>query len=203
MHCLNDMIEVVLSTRNKNKIKEFRALFKEFSNLDIAVLSLDDIGYHGDIEEGGQTFEENAIAKATVPASLGYIGIADDSGICVDALDGAPGIYSARFSGGSDEDNNDLLLEKLAGNSNRSAKYVCAMACVFPDNSKNFTVRGECEGQILTERQGNGGFGYDPLFYYEPFGQTFAEIELSKKNTVSHRGIAMRRFIEKLVKVLS
>ena len=197
------MIKLVLSTRNKHKVQEFRSLFKEFSDLDISVLSLDDIGYYGDIEENGRTFEENAICKASVPAKLGYIGIADDSGICVDALKGAPGIYSARFSGGSDEDNNDLLLEKLEGESDRGAKYVCAIACVFPDHNADFTVRGECFGRILTERRGEGGFGYDPLFYYEPFGKTFAEVDLAKKNTVSHRAVAMRSFIKKLVKVLS
>ena len=197
------MIKVVLATRNKNKIHELKAFFKELSTLDITVLSLDDIGYYGEIDENGETFEENAISKASVPARLGYIGIADDSGICVDALGGAPGIYSARFSGGSDEDNNELLLKKLEGESNRSAKYVCAMACVFPDHSNDFTVRGECFGRILTKRMGTGGFGYDPLFYFEPFGKTFAEVELAKKNTVSHRAVAMRSLIKKLTKVLS
>ena len=197
------MIKVVLATRNKNKINEFKTFFKQLSALDIIVLSLDDIGFYGEIDENGTTFEENAISKASVPARLGYIGIADDSGICVDALDGAPGIYSARFSGGSDEDNNDLLLEKLKGESNRDAKYVCAMACVFPDHSNDFTVRGECYGKILTKRQGTGGFGYDPLFYFEPFGKTFAQVDLAKKNTVSHRSVAMRSLIKKLAKVFS
>ena len=196
------MNKVVLATRNKNKIHEFKALLKEFSDLEIEVLSLDDIGFYGEIEETGNTFEENAICKASLPARLGYIGIADDSGLCVDALDGAPGLYSARFSGGNDEDNNDLLLQKLEGETDRGAKYVCAIACVFPDHSADFTVRGECYGRILTERHGEGGFGYDPLFYYEPFGKTFAEVELSKKNKVSHRGVAMRSFIKKLTKVL-
>ena len=105
------MIKVVLATRNKNKINELRTFFKELSDLDITVLSLNDIGYYGEIEENGRTFEENAYLKASVPARLGYIGIADDSGLCVDALSGAPGIHSARFSGGDDEDNNDLLLQ--------------------------------------------------------------------------------------------
>ena len=196
------MIKVVLATRNKNKVNELRTFFKELSDLDITVLSLDDVGFYGEIEETGETFEENAIAKATVAAKLGYIGIADDSGLCVDALGGAPGVYSARFSGGNDEENNDLLLKKLEGESIRDAKYVCAIACVFPDHSKDFTVRGECYGKILTERHGDGGFGYDPLFYYEPFGKTFAEVEMAKKNKVSHRGVAMRRFIKKLSQVL-
>lgn len=197
------MIKVVLATRNKNKINELRTFFKELSNLDISVLSLNDIGYYDDIEENGKTFEENAISKASVAAKLGYIGIADDSGLCVDALGGAPGVYSARWSGGDDEANNDLLLNKLKNETVRDAKYVCAMACVFPDHSNDFTVRGECYGKILTERHGTEGFGYDPLFYFEPFGKTFAEVDMAKKNKVSHRGAAMRSLIKKLTQVLS
>lgn len=196
------MINIVLATRNKNKIKEFKVLFQECEEININVLSLDDIGYFGDIEEGGETFEENAAIKASVPAKMGYIGIADDSGLCVDALGGAPGVFSARFSGGSDEDNNDLLLKKLENSENRDAKYVCAIACVFPDHSNDFTVRGECHGQILKERHGSGGFGYDPLFYFPEFERTFAEIELAQKNKVSHRAIALGALVEKLKKVL-
>ena len=197
------MIKLVLASRNKKKIEELRKLLSTELDKDVSVLSLDDIGYYNDIEEHGTTFEENAITKASVPAKLGFIGIADDSGLCVDALKGAPGVYSARYSGGDDEDNNDLLLKELEGKDNRSAKYVCTMACVFPDHSKDFVVRGECYGKILTERQGDGGFGYDPLFYYEPFGKTFAEVELSKKNEVSHRAIAIKQFVKKLKQVLN
>ena len=196
------MIEIVLASRNKKKIHELRGLIKEALNSDVEVLSLDDIGFYGEIEENGKTFEENAIIKASVPAKLGYIGVSDDSGLCVEALNWEPGIYSARYSGGDDEDNNDLILEKLKNESNRTAKYVCAIACVFPNHSKDFVVKGECYGKILRERHGDKGFGYDPLFYYEPFGKTFAEIELSKKNEVSHRGVAMRHFINELSKVL-
>ena len=195
------MIDIVLATRNKNKIREFKVLFAECQT-DVNVLSLDDIGYFGDIEEGGETFEENAKIKASVPAKMGYIGIADDSGLCVDALGGAPGVYSARFSGGDDEDNNDLLLNKLENEENRKAKYVCAIACVFPDNSNDFCVTGECHGEILRERQGTGGFGYDPLFYFPEFDKTFAQIDLSEKNKVSHRAIALRALVEKLKRVL-
>ena len=197
------MIRIVLASNNKKKINELRTLLWQELGKDAIVLSLEDIGYTNDIPEYGNTFEENAITKASVPASLGYIGIADDSGLCVDALKGAPGVYSARYSGGDDEDNNDLLLKELEGKENRKAKYVCVMACVFPDHSKDFTVRGECYGKILTERQGKGGFGYDPLFYYEPFGKTFAEVELSKKNEVSHRGVAIKQFVKKLKQVLN
>ena len=197
------MTKIVLASRNKKKIHELKKLLNEALGDNIEVLSLDDIGFYGEIEENGTTFEENAIVKASVPAKYGYIGVADDSGICVEALNWEPGIYSARYSGGDDEDNNDLILKKLEGEKNRTAKYVCAVACVFPDHSKDFTVKGECYGKILYERQGDKGFGYDPLFYYEPFGKTFAEVELEKKNKVSHRGVAMRSFIKKLAKVLS
>lgn len=197
------MIKLVLASRNKKKIEELRKLLSSELDKEVSVLSLDDIGYYNDIEEHGTTFEENAITKASVPAKLGFIGIADDSGLCVDALKGAPGVYSARYSGGDDEDNNDLLLKELDGKDNRNAKYVCTMACVFPDHSKDFVVRGECYGKILTERHGDGGFGYDPLFYYEPFGKTFAEVELSKKNEVSHRAIAIKQFVKKLKQVLN
>ena len=197
------MIKLVLASRNKKKISELRTLLSKELDKDIAVLSLDDIGFYDDIIETAETFEENAITKASVAARLGYIGIADDSGLCVDALNGAPGVYSARYSGGDDEDNNDLLLKELEGKDNRNAKYVCTMACIFPDHKKDFVVRGECYGKILTERQGEGGFGYDPLFYYEPFGKTFAEVELSRKNEVSHRAIAIKQFIKKLKQVLN
>lgn len=197
------MIKIVLASRNKKKIEELRKLLCLELDSDISVLSLDDIGYHSDIEEQGETFEENAITKASVPAKYGYIGIADDSGLCVDALGGAPGVYSARYSGGDDEDNNDLLLKELDGKDNRNAKYVCTMACVFPNHDKDFVVRGECYGKILTERHGDGGFGYDPLFYYEPFGKTFAEVDLAKKNEVSHRAIAIKQFVKKLKQVLN
>ena len=191
------MIEIVLASRNKKKIAEFQELLENAFENKVKVLSLDDIGFVGDIVENGETFEENAFTKASVPASIGYIGIADDSGLCVEALDGAPGVYSARFSGGDDEDNNALLLKLLADKENRNASYVCSIA-----KDKNFVVRGECHGKIIDDRRGTAGFGYDPYFYYEPFGKTFAEIELSKKNTVSHRGIAVRKFIEKFSKVI-
>lgn len=196
------MFRFVIASRNKNKINEMRTLLWRELGKEAIVLSLDDIAFYNEIEENGQTFEENAKIKATAVAELGYIGIADDSGICVDALNGAPGIYSARYSGGDDEDNNDLLLKELEGKDNRNAKYVCAIACVFPDHKNDFTVRGECYGKILTERQGKGGFGYDPLFYYEPFGQTFAEVDLSKKNEVSHRAVAIKQLVKKLKQVL-
>lgn len=196
------MMKFVLASRNKKKIQELRELLSAQLGPNVEVLSLDDIGYYDDIIETGETFEENAITKASVPAKLGYIGIADDSGLCVSALNDAPGVYSARYSGGDDEDNNDLLLKELENKSDRSAKYVCVMACVFPNHENDFTVRGECHGQILKERHGTAGFGYDPLFYYEPFDKTFAEVDLAKKNEVSHRSIAIKKFVEKLKEII-
>lgn len=198
-------MKIVLASRNKKKIEELRTLMRELIP-EAEVLSLDDVGIFGDIEENGTTFEENALTKARVAASSGYIGVADDSGITVDALGGEPGVYSARFAarynyagGHDDEANNRLMLELLenVSDENRGAAYVCAMACVFPDG-KSFTVRGEVRGKILREYHGNGGFGYDPMFYYEPFGKTFAEVSAEEKHAVSHRGEAMKAFAKRL-----
>lgn len=198
-------MKIVLASRNKKKIEELRTLMRDLIP-EAEVLSLDDVGIYGDIEENGTTFEENALTKARVAASSGYIGVADDSGITVDALGGEPGVYSARFAarynyagGHDDEANNRLMLELLenVSDENRGAAYVCAMACVFP-NGKSFTVRGEVRGKILREYHGNGGFGYDPMFYYEPFGKTFAEVSAEEKHAVSHRGEAVKAFAKKL-----
>jgi len=186
------------------------------SSLQIEVLSLDDIGYTEEIVEDGESFQENALIKAAVPASLGYIGIADDSGLTVDALGGAPGIYSARYAGenATDAINNAKLLCELRDlpAAERGAAFVSVVACVLPENLEKqipeelraksrdglqaFTVRGECRGSILREQHGEGGFGYDPLFYTEVFGKTFAELTPEEKNSISHRGIAMRAFCE-------
>lgn len=189
-------MKIVLASRNRKKIKELRTLLSK-EGFDIDILSLDDIGYYGDIEENGSSFEENAVIKASVPASLGYIGIADDSGLCVDALDGAPGIYSARFAGEpcNDSENNRKLLAML-GNlpaEKRGACFVCTIAAVAPNGSK-ITVRGECRGRILTELHGKAGFGYDPLFFYDSLGKTFAELSQEEKNRVSHRAVAIKKF---------
>ena len=198
-------MKLVLASRNAKKIGELRTMMQELLP-EAEVLSLDDIGYVGDIEENGETFEENALTKARVAASGGYIGIADDSGLTVDALGGEPGVYSARYAllnnyagGHDDEANNQLVLEKLRDvpDEQRGAAYVCCVACVFP-NGEFFTVRGEVRGRMLREYHGNGGFGYDPMFYYEPFGKTFAEVTPEEKNAVSHRGVAMAKFAEEL-----
>ncbi|MBE6541731.1 MAG: non-canonical purine NTP pyrophosphatase [Ruminococcaceae bacterium] len=224
------MVNIVLSSNNMKKIAELETLFSEKTSNMVKLMSLKEIGFTDEIIEDGLSFEENSIIKASVPAKLGYIGIADDSGLAVDYLDGAPGIYSARYSGedADDESNRRLLLKNLDGvaECERGAKFVCTASVVLPENSpykvpkewqipdalaekvgisadRVMVVRGECHGVILTSERGEGGFGYDSLFYYPEFDATFAQIPQEKKNTVSHRGIAMREFTEKIVKIIS
>ncbi|MBO5274553.1 MAG: XTP/dITP diphosphatase [Clostridia bacterium] len=193
-------MKILLASRNKKKIRELETLLASVSSDRIEILSLDDIGFHDEIEETGETFEENSLIKANTGAGLGYITVADDSGLAVDALDGAPGVYSARYSGegATDEKNNAKLLASLEGlpAEKRSAKFVSVVVCAFPDGSEPIVVRGECPGIILTEARGSDGFGYDPLFLYGSAGKTFAELTADEKNAVSHRGRAMKAFAE-------
>ena len=191
-------MKIVLASRNKKKIKELEDLLAKHIP-EIEVFSLDDIGFEGEIIEDGEGFYDNAYIKASTVAKLGYIGVGDDSGLCVDALDGAPGVYSARYAGehGDDAANNALLLKNLADKEDRSAQFVCAVACVFPEDVKHAHIfRGTVEGKIIDEYRGEGGFGYDPLFYYEPFGKTLAEMSAEEKNSISHRGKAIELFAE-------
>ncbi len=194
-------MKIVLASRNKKKKAELQTLLSQYIE-SIEILSLDDVGIYGEIEEDGTTFEENALIKARVAAESGYIGVGDDSGLEVNALDGAPGVYSARYAGehGDDEANNDLLLKNLEDKTDRSARFVCCIACVFPEKyaADPVVVRGSVEGEILKKRQGEGGFGYDPLFYFPQFGKTLAEVTSEEKNSVSHRGNAIKAFAEKL-----
>ena len=195
-------MEIVLASNNRGKIREVIKILGEcFENEDFTLLSLSDIGFYDDIVEDGSTFEENALITARTVAKLGYLCIADDSGLEVDALGGAPGIYSARYSGGhgNDAENNQLVLKNLQGvpDEERTARFTCAIACVFP-GGEEFTVRASCEGRILHAESGNGGFGYDPLFYVETYGKTLAEVTQEEKNAISHRGKALRIFAQKL-----
>lgn len=191
-------MKFVLASNNKKKITELKTILSSLLP-ECEVLSLSDAGIEGDIEENGKTFEENSVIKASVPAKLGYIGIADDSGLCVDALDGAPGVYSARYSGGGDQANIDKLLSELENvpDEKRTAKFVCVMSAVLPDG-KIITARGEAHGVILRERRGDDGFGYDPVFYSTDLQKTFAEASADEKNKVSHRGRALSLFCAKL-----
>ena len=196
-------MELILASRNKKKIREVEAILAtHFPN--VRILSLDDVGYVGDIEENGTTYEENALTKARTAVEAGnhrYAAIADDSGLSVDALDGAPGVYSARYAGGHGDDaaNNALLLKNLSHlpESERTARFVCCIALVYPDG-RELTVRGETEGLIIDEARGEGGFGYDPYFYYPPFGKTFSELSAEEKNAISHRGKAIAKLAEVL-----
>ncbi|MBE6686703.1 MAG: XTP/dITP diphosphatase [Ruminococcaceae bacterium] len=190
-------MKVVLASGNINKIKEMQTLLCELCGKEITVLSLKDIGFYDDIVEDGDSFEANALIKAKAPKCKEYPVIADDSGLMVDALFGEPGIYSARYAGEEcdDEKNNQKLLKKMdtVPDGKRNARFVSVIACVFPDG-KNITAEGICEGVMLREYKGNGGFGYDPLFFVPEIGKTFAEMNAEEKNSCSHRGKAMRKF---------
>ena len=194
-------MELILASRNKKKIREVEAILANHFP-DVRILSLDDVGYVGDIEENGETYEENALTKARTAVEAGnrqYPAIADDSGLSVDVLGGAPGVYSARYAGGHGDDaaNNALLLKNLADTpaEERTARFVCCIALVYPDG-REITVRGETEGLIIDEARGEGGFGYDPYFYYAPFKKTFSELSAEEKNAISHRGKAIAKVAE-------
>ncbi len=199
-------MEIVLASNNKHKVAELEyfinKLCKEKEIESVKLLTLRDIGFTDEIIEDGKTFEENALIKAGAVAAKGYIGIADDSGLCVDALGGEPGVYSARYAGEPCDDfkNNELLRAKMKDvpKEERSAHFVSVIGAVFPDGRK-FTARGECPGTILFDYQGNGGFGYDPLFLYEPYGKTYAEMNAEEKNAISHRARAMKLFSERFI----
>lgn len=199
-------MKIVLASNNKHKIKEFNSILSPLlPEYDIELLSLSDIGFDGDIVEDGTTFEENAMIKATAVASDGYISISDDSGIAVDYLNGAPGIFSARYAGkhGDDDANNAKLLNELEGvpYEERTGRYVCAIACVMPNGDK-FTVTGYAEGHINFELIGNGGFGYDPLFIGDGSDLTWGQISAEEKDAISHRRKAIGLFAEELRKRL-
>lgn len=194
-------MKMVLASRNKGKVAELQRLLATELGDVIELVSLDDVGITGEIEENGKTFAENAYIKASVAATSGYPGIGDDSGLSVYALDGAPGIYSARYAGehGDDAANNALLLANLEGKADRRAAFVCTLALVYPDGA-SVQAEGRVEGEILHAARGEGGFGYDPLFYYAPFGRSFAELSREEKNEISHRGAAVRALAAKLKK---
>ena len=186
------MKRIIAATRNEGKIREMNAITKE---LGIAILSRDAAGVPPvEIEETGTTFEENSYIKAkAIMEMTGEPALADDSGICCDYLGGAPGVQSARWSGGDDEDNNAKLVRLTVDvpPEERIARYVCVMTLVFPDGEV-IRARGEIEGTIITEPRGTGGFGYDPYFVPKGDTRTFAEYPAEEKNAISHRGRALQ-----------
>jgi len=186
------MTDIVLASRNPKKIKELKALL---ADLPVRVLSLDDFCGVPEVEETGQTFAENAEIKAkTVAQATGLISVADDSGLEVDALGGQPGVYSNRFAGpdATDRDKYMRILELLQGvpDDNRTARFHAAVAVATPEG-ETVVVEGTCEGRIAREPRGEGGFGYDPIFYLPEFGRSMAELPPDVKNQISHRAKAM------------
>lgn len=189
-------MKILLATQNEGKVKELQELLVD---AQIEVLSLRDIPDWEEVEETGSTFAENAALKARAAAKrTGYIALADDSGLEVDALGGAPGVYSARYAGEpkDDERNNDKLLKSLekVPDEERTGRFRCALVIATPDGKTSLT-EGTVEGRILRARRGHDGFGYDPLFFMADFGRTMAELTMGQKNKLSHRAQAFQRAI--------
>jgi XTP/dITP diphosphohydrolase len=199
---MNDTIILVIATRNQGKLNEISDLLKDYP---VDLKSLDDFGPIPEVEEDGATFEENAYKKSSFTArALGFPALADDSGLVVAALDGSPGVHSARWAGedASDADRCKKLLSKLEGATDRRAAFECVISIAVP-NGPALTYEGRCEGEITTRPAGENGFGYDPVFYYAPFKKTFAEIPREKKSGVSHRGKALMEMQTEFAKVLA
>lgn len=196
------MKQVVIATKNKGKAKDFEALF---GPLGYEVVTMFEVAPDMEIEETGKTFEENAILKAvTLSRELGKLVIADDSGLAVDALNGEPGVYSARYAGDHDDEANIVkVLDKLQGVSDekRTARFCCALAIAGRD-VETTTVFGTCEGIILHEKRGTNGFGYDPIFFVPELDRAMAELTPEEKGVISHRGNAIRKLAEQLADLI-
>ena len=189
----NEKIRLVVASGNKNKLREIAEIFPDFE-----VCSQKQMGFDEDVEETGTTFAENALIKARAAcAALGEMVLADDSGLCVDALNGAPGVYSARYCGyhGNDEENRKVLLKNMEGVTNRRAHFTSAIALVYPDG-RELVAEGYTYGEILHEETGNGGFGYDCLFFNEDLQKSFGVATAEEKNKVSHRFRALQKMLK-------
>ena len=190
-------MKLVLASKNQKKLAEMSDIL---SHLGVEVVLQSQVGVDVDVEETGTTFEENSMLKAkAVMEAAGMAAIADDSGLCVDALNGAPGVYSARYGGPELDDvgRYQLLLENMRGQMPRTARFVSVITCCFP-NGDVLTARGECEGTVAFAPQGASGFGYDPIFFVPELRKTFAQLTAEEKNAISHRGKALKQFQEKL-----
>lgn len=203
------MKKLILASNNKKKIKEMKEILKDIS---IEVKSLEDENIDIDVVEDGKTFEENAKKKAKEICQFlldrgdkNFIVLADDSGLSVDYLKGEPGIYSARYAGihGDDAKNNEKLLKNLNGveKKDRGAKFICQIA-VFTEAGEYFKVTGYVNGRIIDKLEGDSGFGYDPVFFYEPLNKTFAQLTAEEKNKISHRGKALKEVKNIIVKLI-
>ena len=194
-------MKFVLATQNPGKLKEMSAILSQFG---VEVVSPKDLGITVDVEETGTTFAENAMLKAkAICAAAKLPAIADDSGLCVDALGGAPGVYSARYGGEGLDDRGRylLLLNNLRGQTTRAAHFACAIACAFP-NGDELTAEGRCDGAIAFAPMGEGGFGYDPVFLVPEKAKTFGQLTAEEKSAISHRGKALADFSKKLATYL-
>ena len=193
---------IVLATKNAGKAKEFQQLLKNFP---VEIKNLNDFGPIPEVEENGATFDDNAYKKASFTARvLGLPAIADDSGLVVEALGGAPGVRSARYAGenATDKENMEKLLREMEGKTNRKAAFECVISIAVPSGPA-LTYEGRCEGEITTKPEGVAGFGYDPVFFFPEYGKTFAEISSEEKNRVSHRGRALQEVVAEFDKVLA
>lgn len=198
---MNDTTTLVIATRNQGKLSEIADLLKHYP---VDIKSLDDFGPIPEVVEDGDTFDDNAYKKASFTARvLGFPALADDSGLIVPALDGAPGVHSARWAGekATDEEKCKKLLSELEGVTDRRAAFECVISIAVPDGPA-LTYEGRCEGEIITAPRGENGFGYDPVFYYAPFDKTFAQISREEKSRVSHRGKALMELQSEFDKVL-
>ncbi|MDO9565176.1 MAG: XTP/dITP diphosphatase [Candidatus Desulfaltia sp.] len=198
---MNNLITLVIATANKGKTSEIRDLLKGFP---INIKNLADFGPIPEVEEDGNTFDENAYKKASFTARiLGLPALADDSGLLVEALEGAPGVHSARYAGedATDEQRRNKLLGEMKGKTDRRAAFECVISIASPTGAA-LTYEARCEGLITTEPAGSNGFGYDPVFYYPPLKKTFAELTMQEKSHVSHRGKALREVRDEFDKVL-
>jgi XTP/dITP diphosphohydrolase len=194
-------VNLVIATRNKGKTSEIKSLLSGFP---VIIRNLDDFGPISEVKEDGETFDENAYKKASFAAKiLGFPALADDSGLVVEALDGAPGVHSARYAGENvtDEERCLKILSEMNGKSNRKAAFECVISIAVPGGAA-LTYEARCEGLITENLRGSNGFGYDPIFFYPPLKKTFAELTQEEKNRISHRGKAFKELKDEFDKIL-
>lgn len=199
---MNELISIVIATTNKGKTAEIGEMLKDFP---VNIKNLEDFGPIPEIEEDGETFDENAYKKASMTARiLGIPALADDSGLLVESLDGAPGVHSARYAGekATDKQRCEKLLKEMKGKTNRKAAFECVISIAVPTGPA-LTYEARCEGVIAEKPFGNNGFGYDPVFFFPPLKKTFAELSRTEKSRVSHRGKALDELKEEFDKVLT